>query len=182
MLATREDLCELRKFQANYQRLWRFISASISTRASGQCFAATIISSRQSVSLQSTSYRPPGGSPALLITGAPARTSCTIDPGCVLSSKQARDSAFIRIVMSYFFHRCRSRSNPDCPDQTVIGCAFRVKSQSDFGQYWSKFQLLGCFVREPFVHAHDFGTPIRIDFHILKDFLAGKHLLESASL
>jgi hypothetical protein len=126
MLAAREDLCELRKFQANYQRLWRFISASISSRASGQCFAATIISSRQSVSLQSTSYKPPGGSPALLITGAPARTSCTTDPGCVLSSKQARDSALIRIVMSYFFHRCRSRSNPDCPDQTVIECAFRV--------------------------------------------------------
>src|SRR5262245_37988033 len=75
------------------------ISASISRSASGQCFAATVISSRQSVSLQSISYRPPGGSPGLLITGAPARTSWTRDPGWVLSSKQARDSTFKRIVM-----------------------------------------------------------------------------------
>src|SRR5437867_6058704 len=35
-----------------------------------------------------------------VITGAPARTSCTRDPGGVLSSKHARDSGFIRMVIA----------------------------------------------------------------------------------
>src|SRR5947208_3528563 len=48
-----------------------------------------------------------------VITGAPARTSCTRDPGWVLSSKQARDSVFKRIVITPLFK--------DQTDQTGIG-------------------------------------------------------------
>jgi hypothetical protein len=43
------------------------------------------------------------------------------------------------------------------------------------------FELLRCFVCQPFIDAHDFRPPIRVRFHIFEDFFAGKHLLESVS-